>query len=68
MHVIAVRAFTIVSDLENYANAARQAGDPAPRNACLIAGASGTTDIEGNLVPGAHGPRELHIFAVDDDV
>ena len=67
-HVIAVRASTIVPHLEDYAGAARQAGDPSPRNACLITGASGTTDIEGNLVLGAHGPRELHIIVVDDDV
>jgi L-lactate dehydrogenase complex protein LldG len=68
VHVIAVRASTIVPHLEDYADAARQAGDPSPRNACLITGASGTTDIEGNLVLGAHGPRELHIIVVDDDV
>jgi L-lactate dehydrogenase complex protein LldG len=68
VHVIAVRASTIVPHLEDYANAARHAEDPAPRNACLITGASGTTDIEGNLVLGAHGPRELHIIVVDDDV
>jgi L-lactate dehydrogenase complex protein LldG len=65
-HVIAVHASTIVSHLEDYANAAREAGDPAPRNACLITGASGTTDIEGNLVLGAHGPRELHVIVIGD--
>jgi len=27
----------------------------------IITGASGTTDIEGILVRGAHGPRNLHI-------
>jgi L-lactate dehydrogenase complex protein LldG len=32
----------------------------------LITGASGTTDIEGSLVKGAHGPRDLHIVLVDD--
>ncbi len=66
VHVIAVRASTIVPHLEDYAGAARQAGDPAPRNACLITGASGTTDIEGNLVLGAHGPRELHVIVIDE--
>jgi L-lactate dehydrogenase complex protein LldG len=65
-HVIAVHASTIVPHLEDYANAAREAGDPAPRNACLITGASGTTDIEGNLVLGAHGPRELHVIVIGD--
>ena len=66
VHIVAVHASSIVAHLEDYAAAARRAGDPAPRNACLITGASGTTDIEGNLVLGAHGPRELHIIVIDD--
>lgn len=67
-HIVAVRAGSILPDLEAYASAARSIGDPAPRNACLITGASGTTDIEGSLVKPAHGPRQLHIIIVDDTV
>ena len=37
-----------------------------PRNMCLISGVSGTTDIEGVLVQGAHGPEILHIVIVED--
>jgi L-lactate dehydrogenase complex protein LldG len=37
-----------------------------PRNMCLISGVSGSTDIEGVLVQGAHGPEILHIIIVDD--
>ena len=37
-----------------------------PRNMCLISGVSGTTDIEGVLVQGAHGPEILHIILVED--
>jgi len=37
-----------------------------PRNMCLISGVSGTTDIEGVLVQGAHGPEVLHIIIIDD--
>ncbi len=68
VHIVAVRASSIVPHLEDYAAAARVVGDPAPRNACLITGASGTTDIEGSFVRGAHGPRELHIVVIDDTV
>jgi L-lactate dehydrogenase complex protein LldG len=64
-HIVAVFVDRIVAHLEDYAALAREAGDPAPRNACLITGASGTTDIEGDLVKGAHGPRELHIVVVN---
>ncbi|MGH1486420.1 MAG: LutC/YkgG family protein [Cellvibrionaceae bacterium] len=37
-----------------------------PRNMCMISGASGTTDIEGVLVQGAHGPEFVHIIIIDD--
>ena len=64
VHIVAIHAGVIVPYLEDYAAAARAAGDAAPRNVCLITGASGTTDIEGSLVKGAHGPRELHVIVV----
>ncbi len=66
VHIVAIYASAIVPHMEDYAVAARVAGDPAPRNVCLITGASGTTDIEGSLVKGAHGPRDLHIVVIDD--
>ena len=66
VHIVAVRAACIVPYLEDYAIAARNSGDPAPRNVCLITGASGTTDIEGSLVRGAHGPSELHVIVIDE--
>ncbi|MEL6964207.1 MAG: LUD domain-containing protein [Pseudomonadota bacterium] len=66
VHIVAIRRSAILCHLEDYAKAARAAGDPTPRNACLITGASGTTDIEGRLVKGAHGPRDLKVVIVDD--
>ena len=63
--IVAVPADRLLWHLEDYAAAARIAGDAAPRNACLITGASGTTDIEGRLVTGAHGPGELHVVVFD---
>jgi L-lactate dehydrogenase complex protein LldG len=32
----------------------------------LITGPSRTADIEKTLVLGAHGPRELYVFLIDD--
>jgi L-lactate dehydrogenase complex protein LldG len=61
-HVVAVPANRILAYLEDYAAAA--AAEPAPRNVNLITGISGTTDIEGSYVRGAHGPRFLHVIIV----
>jgi L-lactate dehydrogenase complex protein LldG len=58
-HVVLLREATILAYLEDYATAA--AAEPPPRNVNIITGASGTTDIEGSLVLGAHGPRYLHV-------
>lgn len=57
-HLVLVRAERVVPYLEDYALARER---KQPRNVNIITGASGTTDIEGSLVRGAHGPRYLHI-------
>jgi len=61
-HIVAVDADRLWSGLEDYA--AAFAGTPQPRNVNLVTGASGTTDIEGTLVRGAHGPGHLHIVLI----
>ncbi len=62
-HLVAVYARDLLSHLEDYTDSAL-AHRTAPRNVNFITGASGTTDIEGVLVRGAHGPRALHIVVV----
>jgi len=54
--------------MDDYALIANEIAKKAetPRNMCLISGVSGTTDIEGVLVQGAHGPEVLHIIIIDD--
>lgn len=68
LEVIVIPAARIVAHLEDYAAAARREGDPAPRNVVMVTGASGTTDIEGQLVRGAHGPRKLHVVVYDGPI
>lgn len=63
-HLVMVRASTVLAYLDDYATAT--AGQRPPRNVNIITGASGTTDIEGSLVLGAHGPRYLHVVIVDE--
>lgn len=61
-HIAVLRTRCILPHLEDYA---ARAGVP-PRNLNLITGASGTTDIEGSYVRGAHGPRFLHVILVNE--
>lgn len=58
-HLVALDAQTLLPRMEDYADFAK--GRPVPRNVNFITGASGTTDIEGVLARGAHGPGRLHI-------
>ena len=61
-HIVVLEKATLLPYLEDYA--ARMAGAAQPRNAILITGPSGTTDIEGSYVRGAHGPGFLHVLMV----
>ena len=61
-HLVMVRASTVLAYLDDYATATD--GQRPPRNVNIVTGASGTTDIEGSLVLGAHGPRFLHVVIV----
>lgn len=62
-HVVVLRERTLLPYLEDYA--ARLSTQAIPRNAILITGPSGTTDIEGSYVRGAHGPGFLHVILVE---
>jgi L-lactate dehydrogenase complex protein LldG len=59
-HVIVVERRTIVHRLEDVP----APPPPGSRTRCWITGVSGTTDIEGHYVRGAHGPRFLHVVIV----
>jgi L-lactate dehydrogenase complex protein LldG len=58
----------VLHNMDEYALIANEIAKQGktPRNMCLISGVSGTTDIEGVLVQGAHGPEILHIIIVGD--
>lgn len=58
-HIVIVNANDLVARLEDIP-------EPAviPRSRFWITGVSGTTDIEGQYVRGAHGPRFLHVILV----
>jgi L-lactate dehydrogenase complex protein LldG len=64
-HILVLSTRNLLAHLEDYAAVAAETD--APRNAVLITGPSGTTDIEGSYVRGAHGPGFLHVILVEDD-
>lgn len=64
-HVVILRTGNILAHLEDYAS--RLDAETHPRNAILITGPSGTTDIEGSYVRGAHGPGYLHVILVNEE-
>ncbi|WP_347267787.1 LUD domain-containing protein [Paracoccus sp. (in: a-proteobacteria)] len=63
-HVVLLPEAKLLPYLEDYA--ARLGTADIPRNAVLITGPSGTTDIEGSYVRGAHGPGFLHVILIGD--
>lgn len=65
-HVVVLRTADMLGHLEDYAariEEERRSDGPA-RNSILITGPSGTTDIEGSYVRGAHGPGFVHVILV----
>lgn len=67
IHIALVAASQIVPDLMDLwecVHAANPAGLPAAL--MLVSGPSKTGDIEGIIITGVHGPREVHILLIDD--
>ncbi|MDF0488192.1 LUD domain-containing protein [Sphingomonas sp. H39-1-10] len=61
-HIVLLREAAIVSHLEDAA-----LPGPQPRAHYWVTGVSGTTDIEGQYIRGAHGPRFLHVLLVGEE-
>lgn len=64
-HIVIVDAKDIVGDYETAWDALRKRfGARLPRTVNWITGASRSADIEQVLLPGAHGPKGLHVLVV----
>jgi len=67
LHIAVVWCSQIVPDLVDYwASHAGSLPQTLPSSIVLITGPSKTADIEGVLITGVHGPREVHVMLVLD--
>lgn len=67
VHLVYARASQLVPDLKDALSGMKKKyGSDLPSMINLITGPSRTADIEKTLVMGAHGPKELYVFLVDD--
>jgi len=67
IHIVIAAASQVVTEIKDALRGMqkRYASD-LPSQISIISGPSRTADIEKTLVMGAHGPKELYVFFVDD--
>ncbi len=69
IHIILAYTSQLVPDLKNaLAGIKKRYGDDLPSMISVVTGPSRTADIEKTLVMGAHGPKDLYVFLVDDNI
>lgn len=67
VHIIVAYASQVVAEIKDALSGIRRKyHNEFPSQVTVITGPSRTADIEKTLVMGAHGPRELFVFMVDD--
>jgi len=67
VHIVVATTFQLLPDVKDgLAFVQKKYGDKFPSMISLVTGASRTADIEKTLVLGAHGPKELVLFLIDD--
>lgn len=67
IHVVVGFTSQLVPDLKQaYKLIRKRYGEEFPSMVSVITGPSRTADIEKTLVMGAHGPRELYVFLIED--
>ncbi|CAN5479152.1 hypothetical protein BH11BAC2_BH11BAC2_21220 [soil metagenome] len=66
VHVILARASQLALDIKDATTWLRHKYAKLPSGISIITGPSRTADIDGQLVLGAHGPKDVYLFLVDD--
>ncbi len=65
-HLVVLHRSTILRHMEDVFDRLGAAARDQKRSLNIITGTSGTADIEAKNVRGAHGPRFMHIYTIDD--
>jgi len=67
IHVVFAKASQLVMDLKHaFISMKEKYGAELPTMISTVTGPSRTADIEKRLVLGAHGPKELYVFMIED--
>ncbi len=67
-HIVIARSSQLVPDMKTALTGIKaKYGDQIPSMITAITGPSRTADIEKTLVQGAHGPKEIFVFLLDDN-
>ncbi|MDX5346393.1 MAG: lactate utilization protein [Hymenobacteraceae bacterium] len=69
LHLVVAKMSQLVPDIKDGLQLIQQKyGNKIPSVVSLVSGPSRTADIEKTLVMGAHGPRQLILFLIDDQL
>ena len=69
IHIVMAYTSQLVPDIKNaIAGLQKSYGDDYPSMMTVITGPSRTADIEKTLVMGAHGPKDVYVFLIDDQL
>jgi len=69
IHIVIAYTSQLLADIKDGLELMKtKYGEDLPSMISLITGPSRTADIEKTLVLGAHGPRELYVFLMDDSI
>jgi len=67
VHIVIAKASQLVMDIKHGMNVLKEKyGESLPSMISIITGPSRTADIEKRLVLGAHGPKEVYLFLIED--
>ncbi|MBL7925118.1 MAG: LUD domain-containing protein [Bacteroidia bacterium] len=66
VHVVLGRASQVALDIKDAFSWLKHKYPKMPSSVSIITGPSRTADIDGELVIGAHGPKQLYVFVIDD--